>query len=286
MTSSPDQPEPRDEQPQVSLSKPDEGTVPLSKPNVPPADETAEVQAQPAASPWSASAGESPAENPQDSAPSSGPGYAAPPGAQQNPVAQQNPGAEQNPGYAAPPGAQPGQPGYAQPQPGPGYAQPQPGYGQAPGYGPGPQQAGYAQPGGYQQAGYGQPGGFQQQPGGYPGAAVNPSDERLWATLAHVGPLVLGLISGGWLGWLATLIIYLMYKDRSPFIREHAAQALNFQIIVWIGVVVSYLLMFVVIGFFTIFVIAILAIIFPIMAAVAANRGENYTYPMTPRMIS
>src|SRR5674476_1332501 len=48
-------------------------------------------------------------------------------------------------------------------------------------------------------------------------APVSPSDARMWSLFAHIGGLVTTL--------LAQLVIYLIYKDRDPFIRRHAAQA-------------------------------------------------------------
>ena len=45
-------------------------------------------------------------------------------------------------------------------------------------------------------------------PGGTP---MNPADEKLWATLIHVGGIVFG--------FLPALIGYIVLKDRGPFIR-------------------------------------------------------------------
>lgn len=180
------------------------------------------------------------------------------------------------PGYGAPDygqpagyGAQPdygqpagygGQPGYGQPLPVP--VTGQPGYGQ-PGYG----QPGYGQPG-YGQPGYGQPG---------PGGPLT-SDERNMALFAHLGGLLLG--------FLAPLVIFLMKKDESRFVRHHAADALNLQIaglIVVTGIsLVSCVLSFIVIGIFTFFLIIpwwIVMVVFAILAAVAANKGEWYKIP-------
>jgi len=109
-------------------------------------------------------------------------------------------------------------------------------------------------------------------------APVSPSDARMWSLFAHIGGLVTT--------FLAPLVIYLIYKDRDPFIRRHAAQALNFQIIIAIAYFLSSLLIFVVIGFITYPLAVICSLIFSIMAAVAANKGEEYTYPMIPQMVS
>jgi hypothetical protein len=49
-------------------------------------------------------------------------------------------------------------------------------------------------------------------------------------TLAHAIPLVAMVVSAGFLGFVASLVLYVMYKDRGPFARENAANSLNIQI--------------------------------------------------------
>ena len=118
---------------------------------------------------------------------------------------------------------------------------------------------------------YGQPAYGQQAP-------VSPSDARMWALFANLG--------GIFFSFVAPLVIYLIYKDRDPFIRRHATQALNFQIILAIGYFISSILLFVIIGIFTFIALAICAILFPILASVAANKGESYDYPLVPQMVT
>ena len=102
---------------------------------------------------------------------------------------------------------------------------------------------------------------------------MSPSDEKLWATLVHVGGILFG--------FLPALIGYVVLKDRGPFIREHTATALNFQITATIAAVVSIPLSFVIIGFFLLIAVAVLIVVFSIMAAIAANNGQRYTYPLS-----
>ncbi|RJT87203.1 DUF4870 domain-containing protein [Cryobacterium melibiosiphilum] len=107
---------------------------------------------------------------------------------------------------------------------------------------------------------------------------MNPSDEKMWATLIHVGG-VFGL-------FLPSLIGYLVLKDRGPFIRSHTMTALNFQITVLIATVVGSALTAIFIGFIVLFAVWILNIIFSIIAALAANRGQFYSYPLTIKFLS
>lgn len=119
----------------------------------------------------------------------------------------------------------------------------------------------------------------------HPKGPVRPEEERTWGMLAHIGALV-AIITAGGFGWAVPLVILLVYKDRSPYIRHHAAQSLNFQIMLTIGAIISWVLTFVLIGFFTLIALMVVGLVLPILAGVAANRGEWYRYPLTPTMIS
>ena len=110
-------------------------------------------------------------------------------------------------------------------------------------------------------------------------APLSPTDERNWSIAAHLSPFLASFVG---LPFLGPLVIYLIFRDRGPFIRHHAAQALNFQIIVAIGILISVPLMFVLVGFITAGIIAVAAIVFQIVAAVEANNGKWYRYPLTP----
>lgn len=107
---------------------------------------------------------------------------------------------------------------------------------------------------------------------------MSPSDEKLWATLINLGGL--------FFGFLAPLVGYLVLKDRGPFVRSHSATALNFQLTLLIAYFVGGLLSIVVIGFFIILAAYVLNIVFCIVAAVRANRGEWYRYPLSIPFVS
>lgn len=115
-----------------------------------------------------------------------------------------------------------------------------------------------------------------QQQGGVPQATVQ--DERTMAMLAQL----LGILTG----FLGPLVMYLVARDDQPFLKHHAAEALNFQLTVLIAYVVSFVLMIVLIGFVTFIVVWVGALVLSIMATVAANRGEWYRYPLSIRMVS
>ncbi len=102
---------------------------------------------------------------------------------------------------------------------------------------------------------------------------LNPSDEKMWATLVHIGGL--------FFGFLVSLIGYIVLKDRGPFVRAHTATALNFQLTLIIAEIVGWITVFFLVGFVILAAVYVLRIVFSIIAAVAANRGEWYTYPLT-----
>lgn len=119
---------------------------------------------------------------------------------------------------------------------------------------------------------------------GAPGVrTMSPADERLWGLLAHLSWIVGSIVA---IAPLGPLVVFLVFKDRSPFLRRHALEALNFWITVYIGLAISVALMLIIIGFVTFPVIGIAALVLSIIAALAANRGEEYRYPFTLRLIT
>ncbi|MEO6115908.1 MAG: DUF4870 domain-containing protein [Pseudolysinimonas sp.] len=102
---------------------------------------------------------------------------------------------------------------------------------------------------------------------------LSPADERLWATLTHVG--------GIFLHWLLPLITFLLFKDRGPFVRWHTRQALNFQLTLLLAYIAGGVLSLLFIGFFVIIAALVLNVVFGIIAAMAANRGEFYRIPVS-----
>ena len=116
--------------------------------------------------------------------------------------------------------------------------------------------------------------GYAQQ--GYGPAQIEA--EKGMATLAQGLPILVGF-------W-APLIIYLITKPEQRFARHHAAEALNFSITLGIGLIVSGLLMLVLIGFILFPIVLVAGVVFHIIAALAANRGEWYRYPINIRLVS
>jgi len=86
---------------------------------------------------------------------------------------------------------------------------------------------------------------------------------------------VLGLITG----FIGPLIILLVAEDKRS--KNHAKAALNWQFSVLIYLVISFVLILILVGFLLIFVVAILNIVFSIIAAVKAGNNELWKYPLS-----
>jgi uncharacterized Tic20 family protein len=103
------------------------------------------------------------------------------------------------------------------------------------------------------------------------------TDPRTMAMLCHL----LAIFTG----FLGPLIIYLINGDKDPFVRHHAAESLNFQITVTIAVIVSAVLILVLVGLLLLPIIWIGALVFEIIGAIRANKGEWWKYPINIRMV-
>lgn len=128
-----------------------------------------------------------------------------------------------------------------------------------------------------------------------PGAPLNPAEDKQWASFAHFG---------GILGFLPSLIIFLVFKDRGPLTRQEAKEALNWQI-TWIaasiilnivsaivsGIALAsapsfavYTLVTGIFGFITLLPYLV-NVIFSIIGGVKVNGGGAYRYPVAVRLI-
>ena len=85
------------------------------------------------------------------------------------------------------------------------------------------------------------------------------------------------------------MVIWLIQKDKSPFITHHAKASLNFQIsvaIYAIGLAITCIIPFVIfLSALALIGLAIFALVVSIKGAVAANKGEGYSYPLSLDLI-
>ena len=85
-------------------------------------------------------------------------------------------------------------------------------------------------------------------------------------------------------GWLVPLIMYLVKKD-DQFANETAKECLNHGITIVIGSFICFILSFVFIGILGYFVLGISHLVFTIIGAVNASKGQVYRIPATLRLI-
>ncbi len=124
-----------------------------------------------------------------------------------------------------------------------------------------------------------------------PGSKEIDKDARMWAMICHLGGL------GGLLpivpaigSIIAPLIIWQVKKDEDPFIDEQGKEAVNFQISMLLyalagSVMCGITCIGAVLIPFVVGVVAIFDIVFLLIAAVKANNGLHYRYPLTIRFI-
>jgi len=115
---------------------------------------------------------------------------------------------------------------------------------------------------------------YPQQPPVAGQPPLRPDEERTWSLLAHLGGILFG--------FLPSLVVWLVFKGRGPFLDDQAKEALNFQITVTIAYIASAILFFIP---FLPFVVWAANTVFCILAAVAVNKGEWYRYPATLRLV-
>ncbi len=104
------------------------------------------------------------------------------------------------------------------------------------------------------------------------------ADDKNIAVITHLAGMLFSIFPG--------LIVWLLKKDDSAYIADQAKEALNFQITILLAYFVSSVLAFILIGFVLMGIIWMINIIFCIVAAIAASKGESYRYPFALRLIN
>lgn len=132
--------------------------------------------------------------------------------------------------------------------------------------------------------------------------------ERHWAAMAHLSALLLALMTSwmaGVAGTVAALTVWLLKRDESPFIAEHAREALNFNLsmliyacgacalaVALVGATVFTLGIGIVLtlpaGILLVLACAALAVtwlVCSVIATIKAWHGEAYRYPLSLRLV-
>ncbi|WP_235856873.1 DUF4870 domain-containing protein [Occultella glacieicola] len=118
---------------------------------------------------------------------------------------------------------------------------------------------------------------------GYGDPRNNEGSNKTLAILAHLSPIIAMVLSAGLVSFLGPLLVWLIWKDRGPLVRNAAASSFNFNITVWVVTIVGW------ICFLTIVLIPVAIvlwavvwigqIVLSIIGAMRASNGEVYRYP-------
>jgi len=105
---------------------------------------------------------------------------------------------------------------------------------------------------------------------------IQRGDDQLWIIFSHLS-ILLGV------GLLVPLIVYLVKKDESPHVGEHAKEALNFHLSI---LIYSLICAATCVGIPLLLVIGIGGMVLAIIAAVKSSESAVYRYPLTLRLVN
>lgn len=116
-------------------------------------------------------------------------------------------------------------------------------------------------------------------------AAANLSDNQIRniAMWCHLSALAGLLVPMGNL--IGPLVVWLTQRDKSAFIDDQGKEAINFQLSVMVYAAVCFLLILILVGFLLLLALSFGALALVIIAALQANQGVAYRYPLIIRFI-
>lgn len=127
--------------------------------------------------------------------------------------------------------------------------------------------------------------GFREGMDARPHGVINQTTEkeRTAAIVAHlVGPVAL-VLSMGWAGFVGPLVIWLMFRRKSEFVRLAAARSFNFNVVLWIAIVIGrffrWLWITTPIAWLIWLVVGVVGLTLHLWAAKRASQGRLFRYP-------
>ncbi len=109
-------------------------------------------------------------------------------------------------------------------------------------------------------------------------------DARMWAMFCHLAGLA-GFLMPVVGNIVAPLIVWQVKKEDYPFVDEQGKEAVNFQISMSLYGLITIPLFLICVGPFLLAAVSIVDLVFLLIAAVKANNGRHYRYPLTIRFI-
>lgn len=136
---------------------------------------------------------------------------------------------------------------------------------------------------------------------------MNQKDERTWGALVHLGGLIGMAISPLAGNIIGALVLWLLKRNDSPFVDKHGKEALNFQITMSFLALALSIFNGIRVGIWSVsralfhdghfegwrysftgglfWIVAVLNIVFSVMAAIRASNGGDYRYPFAIRIV-
>ncbi|PSL43774.1 hypothetical protein CLV51_10784 [Chitinophaga niastensis] len=136
---------------------------------------------------------------------------------------------------------------------------------------------------------------------------MNQKEERTWGTLVHLGGIIGMAILPTVGNIIGVLVLWLIKRNESKFVDDQGKEAINFQITLSIAAVIINIINNISLGLWSlanfwrhtrgdffefswgwtdlIGVIWIINVIFSVIAAVKANNGISYKYPLSLRIV-
>ncbi len=114
-------------------------------------------------------------------------------------------------------------------------------------------------------------------------SALQTSEEKQMGLFLHLSQLANVILFP--IGIVVPIVLWQTQKEKMPALDAHGKMVTNWLISSTIYAVVSFVLMFVLIGFLTIIAVALMGIVFPIIGAIKANNGELWEYPLTIKFL-
>ena len=117
-----------------------------------------------------------------------------------------------------------------------------------------------------------------------PQMALQTPDQKQMGLILHLSGLAFALVFP--LGIVLPIVLWQTQKDKMPALDAHGKMVTNWMISATIYGVISFVLMFFLIGFLTGAAVWLMAIIFPIIGGLKANNeGELWEYPLTIKFL-
>ena len=116
-----------------------------------------------------------------------------------------------------------------------------------------------------------------------PEMALQTQEEKQMGMFLHLSQLINIILPPG--GIVVPIVIWQIKKDEMPALDAHGKMAVNWLISSFIYMIISFVLMLVLVGFLTFIAVAVMSVVFPIIAGIKANNGEFWNYPLTIKFL-